>query len=177
MKKFTSVKRFVRYLPAAVLLAAALALLCVSPEFAFLRESAAAYFSKSGSEAQAFVELFDLDLSAEDLELTELYNDYGGFHGDGAALWRVTVPEEAAEAFYGWTELPLSGDGADFWEYASNSLDEVTLPSVTNGYWKLVDRSTEPLPAGGITVRSSVNASLCIYDSDTGTVYYLSVDT
>lgn len=170
-------KKIVRYLPAAVLLAAAAALVCLSPELAFLRESVSAYLTESTDEAEVFTEVFDLDLSAEDIQLEELYNDYGGFFGDGAALWRVTVSEEAADAFSGWTPLSLAGDGADFREFAAGSLDGTTLPTVTNGYWKLVDRSTEPLPAGGITARASVNASLCIYDSDTGTAYYLSVDT
>ncbi len=56
------------------------------------------------------------------------------------ALYKITLDEDAAEEFAKWESLPLSKKAGDFLTSVSTYIE---LPTIEDGYWKLVDRIQE----------------------------------
>lgn len=128
--------------------------------FAAVRSMAGANDEKS-----TFLSTFQLDTTKKSVQLQEVYNDRGWF-GDGTALYQVTLGDDGETLTAAWNDLPLSGDAETLLEWESNS---ITLPDITEGKWMLVDR--------GENSEASTNVSLCVFDEETGTAYYVTIDT
>ncbi|MCD8050696.1 MAG: hypothetical protein LUE89_03335 [Clostridiales bacterium] len=119
----------------------------------------------AGSEKSEFLSTFQLDTTTNNVQLQEVYNDRGWF-GDGDALYQVTLGEDAATLTANWNDLPLSEDVETMLEWES---DYITLPDITEGKWMLVDRGEDS--------EYSTNVSLCVFDEETETAYYVTIDT
>ncbi|MCD7829531.1 MAG: hypothetical protein LUG58_03755 [Clostridiales bacterium] len=119
----------------------------------------------TGSEKSEFLSTFQLDYAKDDVQLQEVYNDYGWF-GDGTALYQVALGEDAATLTANWNDLPLGERAETLLEWES---DSISLPDITEGKWMLVSRDGDS--------ESSTNVSLCVYDEETGTAYYVTIDT
>lgn len=106
-----------------------------------------------------------MNIDKKDCVLEELFNNYEGFPYEGIALYKLTVGEDARQAFLQWERLPFSEEAEYFLESLSTYVE---LPTFADGYWKMVDRNP------GTSVYT--NVSLCVYDGTTGIAYLLTMD-
>lgn len=97
--------------------------------------------------------------------LEELFNNYEGVPYEGIALYKLTVGEDVRQAFLQWERFPLPEAAENFLESLSAYVE---LPSITDGYWKMVDRNPG--------MSAYTNVSLCVYDGATGAAYLLTMD-
>ena len=97
--------------------------------------------------------------------LEELFNNYEGFPSEGIALYKLTVGEDARQAFLQWERFPLSEEAEGFLESLSTYVE---LPSFADGCWKMVDRNPG--------TSAYTNVSLCVYDRATDAAYLLTMD-
>lgn len=118
-----------------------------------------------GDPKAQFIRDFGLNIDKKDCVLEELFNNYEGFPYEGIALYKLTVGEDARQAFLQWERLPFSEEAEHFLESLSTYVE---LPTFADGYWKMVDRNP------GTSVYT--NVSLCVYDGTTGIVYLLTMD-
>ncbi len=119
----------------------------------------------TGSEKSEFLSTFQLDYAKDDVQLEKVYNNYGWF-GDGTALYQVTLGEDGATLTANWNDLPLSEDVETLLEWES---DSITLPDITEGKWMFVSRGEDS--------EYSTNVSLCVFNEETETAYYVTIDT
>ena len=108
---------------------------------------------------------FGLNIDKKDCVLEELFNNYEGFPYEGMALYKLTVGEDVRQAFLQWERFPLSEEAEHFLESLSAYAE---LPSIADGYWKMVDRNPG--------TSAYTNVSLCVYDRATGAAYLLTMD-
>lgn len=108
---------------------------------------------------------FGLNIDKKDCVLEELFNNYEGFPYEGIALYKLTVGENVRQAFLQWERFPLSEEAEHFLESLSTYVE---LPSIADGYWKMVDRNPG--------TSAYTNVSLCVYDGTTGIAYLLTMD-
>ena len=119
------------------------------------------------SPAKEFIGDFALDLKETSVEMQSVYNSYGGFRGEGMALYTVELDDNAKDELKQWTSLPLSSEAGDFLESLSTY---ITIPEITEGTWKFVNNSGEG--SDKIT-----NAELCIYDTEQDITYWIKMDS
>ena len=81
------------------------------------------------------------------------------------ALYKLTVGEDVRQAFLQWERFPFSEEAEHFLESLSAYVE---LPSIADGYWKMVDRNPG--------TSAYTNVSLCVYDEATGAAYLLTMD-
>ena len=112
-----------------------------------------------------FIRDFGLNIEKEDCVLEELFNNYEGVPYEGIALYKLTVGEDVRQAFLQWERFPLPEAAENFLESLSAYVE---LPSITDGYWKMVDRNPG--------TSAYTNVSLCVYDEATGAAYLLTMD-
>ena len=112
-----------------------------------------------------FMRDFGLNIEKKDCVLEELFNNYEGVPYEGIALYKLTVGEDARQAFLQWERLPFSEEAEHFLESLSAYVE---LPSFADGHWKMVDRNPG--------TSAYTNASLCVYDGATGIAYLLTMD-
>ena len=108
---------------------------------------------------------FGLHIDKKDCVLEELFNNYEGFPYEGIALYKLTVGEDVRQAFLQWERIPFSKEAEHFLESLSTYVE---LPSIADGYWKMVDRNPG--------TSAYTNVSLCVYDEATGIEYLLIMD-
>lgn len=120
-------------------------------------------------------------------EILEAEDGHGGFHGDGETVVAVFVPGLELSADARWHPLPLS-ENLSAAVYGRQTEAESfgplfptdAVPAVEHGYWFFMDRhaaSTDPTDDTNLHSRSSWNFTAAIYDTDTGILYYLELDT
>lgn len=124
-------------------------------------------FEIKASPTKEFIHCFALDLKETSVEMQSVYNSYGGFRGEGMALYTVELDDSAKDELKQWTNLPLSSEASDFLESVSTY---ITIPEITEGTWKFVNNSGEE--SDKIT-----NAELCIYDTKEDTTYWIKMDS
>ncbi|MBM7582373.1 hypothetical protein JOD02_001230 [Caldicoprobacter guelmensis] len=121
----------------------------------------------------------------------ELYDSHGGFHGDGALLYRYTFTAEGEAKFLSyiteqdkWNPLPLSDAlnllmyGETVEESDGRFAEEVGLPKVINGYWKVVNKQGHrDIDMKYLETTHSFNFALAIYDVDNKVLYMFEIDT
>lgn len=112
-----------------------------------------------------FIRDFGLHIDKKDCVLEELFNNYEGFPYEGIALYKLTVGEDVRQAFLQWERIPFSKEAEHFLESLSAYVE---LPSIADGYWKMVDRNPG--------TSAYTNVSLCVYDEATGIEYLLIMD-
>ena len=108
---------------------------------------------------------FGLNIDKKDCVLEELFNNYEGFPYEGIALYKLTIGEDVRQAFLQWERIPFSEEAECFLESLSAYVE---LPSIADGYWKMVDRNPG--------TSAYTNVSLCVYDRATGAAYLLTMD-
>ena len=108
---------------------------------------------------------FGLNIEKKDCVLEELFNNYEGVPYEGIALYKLTVGEDVRQAFLQWERFPFSEEAEHFLESLSAYVE---LPSIADGYWKMVDRNQG--------TSAYTNVSLCVYDVATGAAYLLTMD-
>ena len=108
---------------------------------------------------------FGLHIDKKDCVLEELFNNYEGFPYEGIALYKLTVGEDVRQAFLQWERFPFSEEAECFLESLSAYAE---LPSIADGYWKMVDRNPG--------TSAYTNVSLCVYDRATDAAYLLTMD-
>ena len=89
----------------------------------------------------------------------------------------LPMDEVAAVLAYGVTE---HGEGYTInrGPYLTDEEQEPLLPEVENGYYRLIDRQMENgFVTAAMLERASLNFTLGIYDTDTGTLYYCEMGT
>lgn len=118
-----------------------------------------------GDPKAQFIRDFGLNIDKKDCVLEELFNNYEGFPYEGIALYKLTVGEDARQAFLQWERLPFSEEAEGFLESLSTYVE---LPPIADGYWKMVDRNQG--------TSAYTNVSLCVYDEATGAAYLLTMD-
>ena len=118
-----------------------------------------------GDPKAQFIRDFGLNIDKKDCVLEELFNNYEGFPYEGIALYKLTVGEDVRQAFLQWERLPFSEEAEGFLECLSSYVE---LPSLPDGYWKMVDRNPG--------TSAYTNVSLCVYDAATGAAYLLTMD-
>ncbi len=149
---------------AAVILAAFMLVSMTSCQLVDLVQDVVTEITKTPTSE--FLSTFELDGDKDDLEYETLYDDYGGFFGEGIALYEITVTDELKSQMEEWDELPMS-DEADSYAYSLSSY--ATLPEIENGNWMFVNRNPD--------TTYILNASLAVYDSDNEVVYFLKGDS
>lgn len=110
---------------------------------------------------------------------------HGGFHGDGEALVKVYFSDKQAEKFIRkihnnihWNKLPMNEILQTC--ISNNSIDEIFVPIIENGYWFFLDRhrkTTDKYNYNEIFDRASSNYSIAIFDIDSNVLYIYSLDT
>ena len=118
-----------------------------------------------GNPKAQFIRDFGLNIDKKDCVLEELFNNYEGFPYEGIALYKLTVGEDARQAFLQWERLPFSEEAERFLESLSTYVE---LPSFADGYWKMADRNPG--------TSAYTNVSMCVYDGTTGIAYLLTMD-
>ena len=106
-----------------------------------------------------------MHIDKKDCVLEELFNNYEGFPYEGIALYKLTVGEDARQAFLQWERFPLPEAAENFLESLSAYVE---LPPIADGCWKMVDRNPG--------TSAYTNVSLCVYDGATGAAYLLTMD-
>lgn len=126
-------------------------------------------------------EAIGLDVTGGEL-LTDT-DTHGGFHGDGSAVLHIAVPGLKQPDDPHWHDLPMTLN-VHAALYGSDTLGplfpEGSVPEVENGFWFFRDRHTQAANTADDTdlhSRSSWNFTVAVYDADTGTLYYLELDT
>ncbi|WP_427339858.1 hypothetical protein [Caloranaerobacter sp. DY30410] len=131
--------------------------------------------SKNDNVAKEFVNTFKLDIDSKKLNVSTIYDDYGGVPYEGQALYKLECAEQIELEDVGWVELPLTTELYEFL-YKDNSVvsiaKKVNLPKIEKGKWYFVDRGKtdfkNPL---------AYNFSLCLYDEVNNIFYYYKIDT
>lgn len=118
-----------------------------------------------GDSKAQLMRYFGLNIDKKDCVLEELFNNYEGFPYEGIALYKLTVGEDVRQAFLQWERFPFSEEAEHFLESLSAY---VGLPSIADGYWKMVDRNPG--------TSAYTNVSLCVYDRATDAAYLLTMD-
>ena len=121
--------------------------------------------NRPGDPKAQFIRDFGLHIDKKDCVLEELFNNYEGFPYEGIALYKLTVGEDVRQAFLQWERIPFSKEAEHFLESLSTYVE---LPSIADGYWKMVDRNPG--------TSAYTNVSLCVYDEATGIEYLLIMD-
>lgn len=121
--------------------------------------------NRPGDPKAQFIRDFGLHIDKKDCVLEELFNNYEGFPYEGIALYKLTVGEDVRQAFLQWERFPFSEEAENFLESLSSYVE---LPSIADGYWKMVDRNPG--------TSAYTNVSLCVYDEATGAAYLLTMD-
>lgn len=143
--------------------------------------------SKSDVGVKEFKKAFKENLS-KGITSEELYNNYGGFHYEGKALYRFSFTNEQATAFINkiqknkeWNILPMEesidlamyGGVKENRSYGCKFADEVGLPKINNGYWRFVNRNNY----NDLLNSYSFNFTLAIFDADNNVMYLFKIDT
>ena len=121
--------------------------------------------NRLGDPKAQFIRDFGLNIDKKDCALEELFNNFEGFPYEGIALYKLTVGEDVRQAFLQWERFPFSEEAENFLESLSSYVE---LPSIADGYWKMVDRNPG--------TSAYTNVSLCVYDEATGAAYLLTMD-
>lgn len=117
--------------------------------------------------SREFISCFALDLEETNVKLESVYNSYGGFRGEGMALYTIQLDDTAKGELEQWTKLPLSTEAGNFLESVSTY---ITIPEITEGTWKFVNNSGEGTD-------KITNAALCVYDAENDTAYWIKMDS
>jgi len=141
-----------------------------------------------------------------DLPRHEVYgyvDTHGGFFGDGDTVVTLTFSKEAderlreqMESLPYWNSLPMSANLHAFLyggyvdgraSYQTMWVSEVDWPEIIQGYWYLLDESSEVTGDGdepeedhndaNLFKRASFNVTVVVYDTETRTLYYYELDT
>nr|PZN07310.1 MAG: hypothetical protein DIU64_12595 [Caldicoprobacter oshimai] len=150
------------------------------------------YFLQANEGIYRFKRLFDIKLPKGTV-WERLYDSHGGFHGDGESLYRYTFTVEGETEFLSyiakdgtWSSLPLSdalnllmyGGTAGNRNYSYRIAEEVGLPKITNGYWKVVNKQGHrDIDMKYLETTPSFNFALAIYDIDNKVLYMVEIDT
>ena len=145
----------------------------------------------------------DLGLDIQGGEITDWYDNHGGFHGDGETYLEVHFADDTfAQRLAGrddWHALPLDPDveqfiyryGGTYWnstwveEHGEWIPKPAKVPAVEHGFWCLVDRQPESYRSErvredepfGINNRYSYNLTIGLYDADHRILYVMALDT
>ena len=114
-------------------------------------------------------ERLGLDFS-ESIVLEE-WDSHGGFHGDGEAFVKLSVPDDfevQLKGNEGWNAFPLTGEPYAYyyeWGGTFGTLEkgEKVIPEIENGYWYF--ENTGPM-----------NWDFAAFDKDMGIFYYYEWD-
>ena len=128
------------------------------------------YFSSGYLEGPQLAKAIYL-LDFKDVNITELYNDAGGFHGDGVELYSVDADEKKLEITQKWKALPNEEykKYIEWCNYTDNDLLGDYLPNLDKGSFKLIDRNPDS--------EYSENYILGIFDENEDKIYILIVNT
>lgn len=129
----------------------------------------------------------ELGINAQCGKVVVESNNHGGFHGDGTTFIKLTFSNDDClnsiknNAEREWSVLPLN-DTIKALLNITKALfeDSIALPSVEHGYYCFIDRhpeNTDPNNYRDVLKRASINITLCIYDVDTQSLYYIKIDT
>lgn len=127
-----------------------------------------------------------LDVTAG--EILSYEDSHGGFHGDGETVVQIAVSGLTLPKDSHWHSLPLTPNvyaavyGAPLYGFDSMGplFPEGSVPEVKNGFWYFCDRHTDASDTADdrdLHSRSSWNFTVAVYDGDSGTLYYLELDT
>lgn len=112
--------------------------------------------------------MLEIEIKESDImDQQELYNDYGSWLGDGLLYRQLKIHLDTSGDV--WLAQPLSTEAEAFLEQISSEVD-VALPQSFS--WKFILRS----PAEHSS-RFIENASLFIYDTETGILHWISFDS
>lgn len=129
------------------------------------------YFYSSGNSdgPQLSRAIYLLDL--EDVYAIELYNDAGGFHGDGIELYSVDVDDKKLKIAKKWEPLPNTTykNHIEWCDYINYDFLSDYLLNLDNGRFKFIDRNPDR--------DYSENYIMGIYDENEGKIYILIVNT
>ena len=143
----------------------------------------------------------DLGLDITGGEVTDFWDDHGGFHGDGVAFLELRFEdpslEESLSLREDWQPMPVSrevralvygltedtGSWGPFIDKGNSR--RPLVPEIENGYYLLVDRQPEEYKMErareeeepGIHNRYSFNLTVGLYDADRDILYVLALDT
>lgn len=127
-----------------------------------------------------------LDINASGAEELASTNSRGGIQGDGTTYIALKFQDNRLlNQIWGnsqWHSLPMDKKTQTLaYGFSDNEksvgpyLDDIELPEIQNGYYRLIDRHEEK--GTDILERASFNFTLGIYDTDTKTLYFCAVDT
>ncbi len=123
---------------------------------------------------------------------------HGGFHGDGNAYIEMNFDDASGSALAdtmadssNWCAFPLSDnlqaiaygrvDGnAQYGPYIADDEGASIIPPIEHGYYYFYDRHSEssnPKDDTELLIRSSLNFTIALYDTDNHKLYYYELDT
>ena len=110
---------------------------------------------------------------------------HGGFHGDGESLVKICFSDEQAEKFISKIENNIHWNKLSIDEIlqtciTNNSIEDMSIPFVKNGYWFFLDRhseATDKYNYNDMFNRASSNYSIAIFDIKSNILYIYSLDT
>ena len=124
------------------------------------------------------------------------YDSHGGFHGDGiscvalqfsdsqvadviasSAAWAPLPMDETAQALAYGTAWEDGGEVFSVGPYLTDGEGNPLLPTVSDGYYRLIDRHDDAGDGQNLLDRASLNFTLALYDTDSDTLYYCEMDT
>ena len=111
-------------------------------------------------------------------EIVSDRDDHGGLQGDGTTFTVLRLTEESAgeiEKSAAWHGLPLDETAQALLKLT----DKFDSPEIQAGRYLLIDRQSDELQKEepDILKRYSFNFTLAVFDSDTKTLYYCTMDT
>ncbi|SFB05729.1 hypothetical protein SAMN05216249_10813 [Acetitomaculum ruminis DSM 5522] len=151
-----------------------------------------AYYSFNTSKSE-IEKALDLNLSSATEK--SYVDNHGGFMGDGVSVGIIdcestNVKKQITNAKH-WKKLPaveefnslVFGKASDSSYESPMIADEdgyAYIPTVKNGYYYFKDRNSDARDIYNISAackRASFNFDIAVYDCDTNTLYFLSLDT
>lgn len=119
--------------------------------------------SKQTSLQSSFKNDFDVIIQPKEIE--EIYDDHGGFHGDGESLIKIHL--DTPPDILDWNDCPLPSDLAT--KIYNNSIIESSLLNeifqITNGKYQFINKN------------SSANYSFALFDEEDQCIYYYRFDS
>lgn len=122
-------------------------------------------------------------INKKDYEVIEMFDNHGGFHGDGHSLLVLDCSknkEKILSIVDKWEKVPMSKNIYEMM-YGGRLPLFNTIPKIENGYYKFYDRHPEASENRNsdedLLARYSYNFSVAVYDVDNNIFYYFELDT
>ena len=147
-------------------------------------------FSACGSKSVQETVSAELGIDASGGKEISATDTHGGFHGDGVSSVALSFSDlsvlEDIKGTAEWKAFPLddtvqalvygvNDETSSIGPFINDGTGNPLVREIQNGYYILIDRQKDQ--ETDILERSSFNVTVGLYDTDTNTLYYCTLDT